>query len=159
MNPKIPFHNKEKNPVHIGAVTVPAGETRMVEAAYVLARADQQGRQPQSSESTEWSLEAFVKLKQDEEIKQLPELTDDQFAAVAEYYENNQPPKKLEKALPIEAGARAAQKEADDYVAALDAMSKEELQAELLVQAEDEGRLALAQAELSKRQSAEEGEE
>ncbi|WP_422134946.1 hypothetical protein [Endozoicomonas sp. ALD040] len=153
---KIPYHNKEDKAVHIGPVTVPAGETRMVEAAYVLARADQQGRQPQSTEATEWRLEDFVKQKQDDEIEQLPGLTDDQFAAVVAYYENNQPPKKLEKALPVEADARTAQKEADAYVEALKAMSDEELQGELLSQTADEGRLALVQVELSSRKEGEE---
>lgn len=156
---KIPFHNKEPNTVHLGPVSVPAGETRMVDAAYVLARADKQGRQAQEPVVPAWSLEDFVKQKQDDEIKQLPELTDAQFAAVVDYYKEHQTPKKLEKALPIEADARAAQKEADAYADTLKAMSTEELQGELLAQAEDAGRLAMVQVELSHRGDSEEGKE
>ncbi|MCW7553658.1 hypothetical protein NX722_13675 [Endozoicomonas gorgoniicola] len=155
MNRKIPFYNKGKNDVHIGSVTVPAGETRMVESAYVLARSAESGREEQKTEvpapEPEWTLEAFVKLKQDDEIKALPTLSDEQFAEVQAYYQTHQPPKKLEKALPIEAEARKAQKEADDFADALKGMTEEELQGELLAQAEDAGRLALVQAELSHR--------
>ena len=153
MNRKIPFFNREKNDVHIGSVTVPAGETRMVESAYVLARSAELGREEQKTEvpAPEWSLEAFVKMKQDDEIKALPTLSDEQFAEVQAYYQTHQPPKQLEKALPIEAEARKAQKEADDFAGALKAMTEEELQGELLAQAEDAGRLALVQAELSNR--------
>ena len=155
MNRKIPFHNKEKKAVHIGSVTVPAGETRLVESAYVLARSAKAGRAEQKAKEPaqpEWDLKFFVKMKQDEEIKLLPTLSDEQFAEVLAHYQEHQPPKKLEKALPIEADARKAQAEADAFAESLKGMSEEELQGELLAQAEDTGRLELVKAELDSRQ-------
>ncbi|WP_067519504.1 hypothetical protein [Endozoicomonas ascidiicola] len=151
---RIPYENKTEKAQHLGSVTVPPGETRMVESSYILARTNQEDRQdaPKSSSAeTVWSLEEFVKQNQAEEIKQLPELTNEQFAAVVEHYQTNKPPKKLEAALPVEAEARKAQAEADEFAATLKAMSDEELQGELMAHAEDEGRLAMIQHELSVR--------
>lgn len=145
---KVPYHNKTEKPVHIGAVTVPPNQTRMVESQYLLIKARED--LPETT-AAGWNLEAFVKQNQETEIAQLPELTDQQLEQVVAHYSQNTPPKKLKPALEAEVIAREEYRKADEYVASLESMSDEELKAELLYVGDDEGKLALVQDQLSKR--------
>ncbi|MBO9493859.1 hypothetical protein J7438_07135 [Thalassotalea sp. G20_0] len=145
---KVPYHNKTEKPVHIGAVTVPPNQTRMVESQYLLIKAREDLLE---TTAAVWNLEAFVKQNQETEIAQLPELTDQQLEQVVAHYSQNTPPKKLKPALEAEVVTREEARKADEYVTSLETMSDEELKAELLSVGDDEGKLALVQDQLSKR--------
>ena len=148
---KVPFHNKTDKPVHLGPVTVMPGQTRPVPQQYVVHRVQTTVRTVEELQAASFDLKAFVNQKQDDEIKALPELSDDEFTAVVNYYSSHNAPKKLAKALTIELESRAQEVAAAKYVDSLALMSDEELAAEAEAVADDEGRLALVQAEQENR--------
>jgi len=112
---KTSYTNNTKNPVHIGAVTIMPGSTRLVESSYILAKKAKEGRKAhreKSNRSQSW-LDVFVKQKQDDEIAQLPDLNDKQFSELIAYYQKNKASKKLASALPEEQARREALKSSE----------------------------------------------
>ena len=144
---KVSFHNKTDKPVHLGPVMVMPGQTREVPEQYAVHRVQTAVRTVEELQAESFDVTAFARQNQATEIAALPELSDADFKAVVDYYATHQAPKKLAAALRTEMEARAAEAAAAKYVDSLAMMSDEELNAEADAVADDNGRLALVQAE------------
>lgn len=137
--------NNTKNTMHVGPHTIYPGQSRSVQRCFL--KVEKSIAEPSLEE---W-LSDFVKQKQDDEIQALPNLTFDQLYALEVHYSNENPPKKLKAALPIEVESRGEAFEIFVFAKELAEMDDADLSSSLFEYADDEARLAAVQSELNKR--------
>jgi len=144
---KIPYHNTTDKPKHFGPVTVMPGCTRQIESVYLVKTVQDQ----LPAAVTGFSLEAFVKQKQADEISQLPSLSTENFAQVFNYYKDHDAPKKLRPVLDNELKVRDREAELTALELDMTEWNEDDFNLALLEYAEDSEVLNMIQTTMASR--------